>query len=439
MSGYDERHGSSRGRHFPERHEPYAWHEPTDRPEPHEGDHEQHAGNATVNHRPEDQGRAEAEPDHVASGPRTDRHGDLFAGRDRLAAVLRGLGPDSGVPEAHQPDRPDPALEDLGSDERALRRMLHEVVRDIEPREGSLQHLRRAVPARRARKRQAAVGMAAAALFIGTAIPALVHVSNADGSDADPSAVAHASQAQGGTGQGKGQSSGSSGSTGSSGTATDRDKDDPKGANDKGKGAIGGAAGEADPTASAQGAPACTAAQLGGASANGGAPDSTGTVYGTFRVANVSSASCTVSDTGSVSTVAQGAADPAKISVLNHVAGDAATALPAPSQDVTSLVLTPGAAYEVKFAWVPAETCPTVGGGTGGPSPDPSPTSSSGDSGGTSTQTGDVSPQLATEDGAADGSVLVSHTWAGGSGTATTVIPNACAGTVYRTGILTTP
>ncbi|MCZ9347385.1 hypothetical protein NGM37_57770, partial [Streptomyces sp. TRM76130] len=60
-----------------------------------------------------------------------------------------------------------------------MRRLLHRAVEEVEPREGALEQLRRAVPARRARKRQAAVGMAAAALLIGTAVPALLHVSDA--------------------------------------------------------------------------------------------------------------------------------------------------------------------------------------------------------------------------------------------------------------------
>ncbi|MGW2234774.1 hypothetical protein ACWCWE_12330, partial [Streptomyces sp. NPDC001759] len=115
-----------------DRHEPFAWHEPT---APDEQEHTQsHAGNGTVNHGPDDQ------------------------------------SPDG-----------------FDSDELALRRMLHQAVQTVEPRDGTLEHLRRAVPARRARKRQAMVGMAAAALFLGTAIPALVHVSNSTGSDVNPS------------------------------------------------------------------------------------------------------------------------------------------------------------------------------------------------------------------------------------------------------------
>ncbi|MEV6023892.1 hypothetical protein [Streptomyces sp. NPDC052036] len=425
MSGYEERRPAVPGRDSHERHEPDVWHEPTDRSTPHEDDHEQHAGNATVNHRPDDQGRQEARPEHAApDAPAADR----FA---------RGTGEFEG-PTDGSGAGPDGLETGFGPDELALQRMLHQAVDDIEPRDGTLEHLRRAVPARRARKRQALVGMAAAALFIGTAIPALVHVSNATGPDADPSIAGQASQAQQGTGRGKGPDGGSSGSVGSGGTTKGTDQGGQKDKGDKGKGAPGGATGGANPTASAASAPECTGAQLGGATATTGAPDSTGTVYGTFHVTNVSTTTCTVSGGGSVSTTAQGAADASKISVADHVTGDAATGLPEPSQQAASLVLKPGAAYEVKFAWVPSETCPTTGGGTGGPSPDPSPSDSTGTSGGTSSEGsgGGVAPQLMTEDGVADGSVVVSHTPETGSGTSTTTVPNACAGTVYRTGIL---
>ncbi|MFI5812589.1 hypothetical protein ACIA7S_16655 [Streptomyces sp. NPDC051643] len=338
-----------------------------------------------------------------------------------------------------QPDEQGPAelgSESLGTDELALRRLLHQAVEEIEPADGTLEHLRRAVPARRARKRQALVGMAAAALFIGTAVPALVHVSNASGSNADPSIAGNSSQAQGGTSQGKNPDGGESTAGGGSGTSRNHGKQDRTGAPDKGKGASTGAAtGGPDPSASAPTASACTAAQLGGATSNVGVPDAAGVVYGSFSVSNVSGTSCTVSGAGAVSTLAQGAADSSKISVVTHVAGDAATGLPDPSMEVASLVLQPSVSYVVKFAWVPSETCPTTGGGQ--PSPDPSSTEGAAAAGGTGTDTGGTgtSAQLLTEDGVADGSVTLSYATDTGA-TASTTVSGACAGTVYRTGIL---
>ncbi|WP_432054572.1 hypothetical protein [Streptomyces sp. bgisy022] len=337
----------------------------------------------------------------------------------------------------------DRATEDLDPEERALRALLHQAVREVQPSDGALDHLRRAVPARRARKRQALVGVAAAALFVGTAVPAVVHVSGSSGSGAHPSAVGHASQAQGGTSQGRGPDSDASTAGGSAdevrGTGGGGMPGEDEGAGDS-TGA--GAAEGAGPSSSADaGAPACSADQLGPAVASTAAPDSSGAVYGSFRVTNVSGDTCTVGAPGTIGVTTKGAADPAKVSTMRHAAGDAAAGLPDPSLEAASgLVLKPGTAYEVKFAWVPSETCPTTGTGTGGgtgePAPDPTPT------GGTSTTgaaTGDdgTAPQTLRADGTVEGSVTVTYTAATGTGEAGATVVNACAGTVYWTGVLT--
>lgn len=371
-----------------DRHEPFEWHEPT---RLHGQDPKQsHAGNGTVNH-----------------------------------------GLDEQSPQG------------LDSDELDLRRMLHHVVQEVEPRDGTLDYLRKAVPQRRARKRQAVVGMAAAALFIGTAIPALVHVSNSTGSEAHPSVAGHASQTQGGAGQGKGPDGGESTAGGSPGKTEGKGKGDKKEKDKEGKGTAGastGASQGADPSSpTTAGVAACTAAQLGPAAGSSVAPDSTGAVYGSFRVTNVSGASCTVTGPGDVSALAQGSADTSKVGSARHTAGDPAAGLPDPSLEAAQLVLQPGAAYDVKFAWVPTETCPTPGGDPGDPdpTPDPTPTQDSEATGGTSTggDTG-AAPQLAREDGTVDGSVAVTYTPATGSGAASVTVSNACAGTVYWTGVL---
>ncbi|MEW2808750.1 hypothetical protein AB0929_16865 [Streptomyces massasporeus] len=340
----------------------------------------------------------------------------------------------------HGPD--DQSPDGFDSDELDLRSMLHQVVQEVEPRDGTLDYLRKAVPQRRARKRQAVVGMAAAALFIGTAIPALVHVSNATGSDANPSVAGHASETQGGASQGKGPDGGESTAGGSSGKAEGKEKGDKK-EKDKGKGsgASTGASQGADPSSTtAAGIPACTPAQLGPASGSSNAPDSTGAVSGSFRVTNVSGAACTVTGPGSVAALPQGAADMSKVGSARHAAGDAAAGLlPDPSLEAAQLVLQPGIGYDVKFAWVPSETCPTPGGSVGGPdpSPDPTPSDDPAATGGTSTggDTG-TAPQLVREDGTVDGSVAVTYTPATGSGATSVTVSNACAGTVYWTGVL---
>ncbi|MEU6403798.1 hypothetical protein [Streptomyces sp. NPDC046985] len=340
-----------------------------------------------------------------------------------------------------------------GSDELALRRMFQRAVEDVEPQPDALDCLRQAVPARRARKRQAAVGMAAAALFLSTAVPALVHVSDTVGSDVDPAIAGSTSQTHGDDDRGESPGGGPDASGGVSGSTGSEDgggtPDAHRGAT---KDAVPGVVvpgGPTGPSASAVGAPACTAAQLGAATASVGAPDPRGAVYGVFRVANVSSGSCAVGGPGEVSALARGATDAGRISVVAHTEGDPATALPAPSAAAApGLVLGPGSAYEVRFAWVPSAACPTAGaptggaqtGGPGGPSPDPSPSQDAGGTNGGAAAGADGGPttQLMTEGGTADGSVVVSHTAEAGPGspTASATVPDACAGTVYRTGVL---
>ncbi|MEU6194325.1 hypothetical protein [Streptomyces sp. NPDC047061] len=353
-----------------------------------------------------------------------------------------GLGPGFGAGA----DGPD-ALDGFDADELALRRLLHSAVDDLAPRDGSLDHLRRAVPARRARKRQAAVGMAAAALFIGTAVPALIHVSNSGGADPNTSIAGQASQAQGGSAGGKNPDGGASTAGGTSGQATGQN---PGGTKGSGKNETTGAGGgtKVVPTASAaSSAPVCTSAQLGTPTSTVDAPDSTGVVYGTFSVVNVSTTSCTVGGPGSVAFLAQGAADSTKIQVVRHASGDAAAGLPDPTTELTGLVLAPGAAYQEKFGFVPSETCPTTGsstggstdtGGTdGGSTASPSPSEGASSSAGTTTSGSDgTTTQLFTEDGTADGSIAVSYTPQAGSPTGSATVSNACAGTVYWTGVL---
>lgn len=392
MSGDQDGRGARRHLHVP--HEPYEWREPTESSGK-QAPKQSHAGNGTVNHGPDDQS---------STG--------------------------------------------LDSDELALRRLLHQAVQEIEPRDGTLDHLRKAVPARRTRKRQAVVGVAAAALFIGTAVPALVHVSNSTGTDANPSVAGHYSQAQGGAGEGKAPDGGESISGTSSGSkAEDKDKGEQK-EEEKGKDPESGtgASSGANPSAtSVTGVPVCTAAELGPGEAITDVPDSAGTVYGTFRYTNTSSADCTVSGPGTITPTPAGAADATKISTVRHTSGDAAAGLPDPSLEVTSLLLKPGSSYDVKFAWVPSETCPQAGGGTpggdtGNPTPDPTPTENPDTTGGGTTTGGDTgtSTQLVTEDGTADGSVTIANTAESGEPGASATVTNACAGVVYWTGVLAT-
>ncbi|WP_318197489.1 hypothetical protein [Streptomyces sp. MCL20-2] len=338
-----------------------------------------------------------------------------------------------------------PAADRSGElDEVALRRMLHGAVRDIAPSEGTLDHLQRAVPARRARRRQAVVGVAAAALLIGTAVPAFVHVATSDGaSTANPAIAGHGEQAQGGNGEEPGPEEPGRRSE----APTERESEggegeaapDPSPSRGEGSDPDGAVAGEEPDSPSAEYAslPVCDPGQLGVASASTDAPGADGTVYGSFRIANVSGTDCTVSSNGTVGFTALGAADSQKIVVVQHAAGDAAPGLPDPSQEPGTVLLKPAMAYEVRFAWVPTDTCPTTG-----PSPTPTPSAdgAGGAAGEGSENQSGVDPQSLYEDGGttAEGSVAVTHTPESGAPTAQTEIPNACSGTIYRTGVLAT-
>lgn len=331
----------------------------------------------------------------------------------------------------------------LGPDEAELRRLLHQAVDVLEPSDDTLDYLRHAVPARRARKRQALVGMAAAALFAGTAVPAAVHVSSA-GSAEDVRAgnVAGSTEVQGG--QGDDLHTGVTAGTALPGLPGVTDDVESRGGDKGGKDA------GADASAPAS-APTCTAAQLSAPVGELGPVGSDGSVSAVFRVYNSSIAGCSVSDPGTVSASALGAADPARISVVRQ-AGD--------QPEYETLLLAPGNSYEIRVSWVASGSCPTDGpveppttsGGTDGG------TAAGGQDGGTSApptvgggtdgrvgSTGNegtedgVSTQLGRSQASGDGSVVVSYRPQGAdaAGAAASVtVPGACAGTVYRTGIL---
>ncbi|MFE0776729.1 hypothetical protein [Streptomyces sp. NPDC058861] len=356
-----------------------------------------------------------------------------------------------------------------GDEELALRRMLHGAVEGLEPSPGSLEHLRRAVPARRARKRQAVVGAAAAAVLIGTAVPAFVHVASSEGTTtASPVNAGHGEEAQGGTGTETGIEGGQSAKTPASSASPSRDgeegaADGSSGEPETDAGASGEASGDAqeiDPRADR-----CTPGQLSGAGARSGGPDAEGKVYGSFRVVNVSGTACVVDGAGTVGFEARGAADPGRIAVVRSTASGGGGGLSGAARESSRLLLKPDGSYEVKFVWVPSETCPTTGttptptptapvdppttppptpvpteptgnpdpsggpgpGGTGG-SPEPGPADG-----------GPAAQLLPAAGGPADGSVVVSHTAEPGGPSMSAVVPHACSGTVYRTGLIGTP
>ncbi|MGW2325727.1 hypothetical protein ACWC5C_08185 [Streptomyces sp. NPDC001700] len=368
-----------------------------------------------------------------------------------------GTGPDGAGPDGAGPDGAGPrgAGSDStgadgagGMDEQALRRMLRHAVDDLEPTPHSLEQLRRAVPARRARRRQALVGAAAAVVLGGAALPALVHVTSASNASNDRPANAASSHRtpQGGDNGGRGEGSGGKDPDGPSDKARTehrdhKGKDGEKGEDKPSKGAQGGDSGGTapDPTSTLNAtSPTCSRTQLGGGGGSAGAADGEGRIYGSFRVVNTSGQACVVEGDGTYGVAAQGAADPAKVFFVDHTAGDAASGLPDPATEPGTLILQPGQGYDVRFAWIPASGggtsgCPTSGGDT--PTTSPSPDAA----GGPADQPGSGEPSGAPGGGGEQpaASVQVSYTpEAGEPAIGGVTLNGACAGTVYGTGLL---
>ncbi|MFD9260763.1 hypothetical protein ACFVZQ_20110, partial [Streptomyces sp. NPDC059538] len=164
-------------------------------------------------------------------------------------------------------------------------------------------------------------------------------------------------------------------------------------------------------------------------------PETAGWGSGSYRDAKVPPQPCAAPapdpDRAAPAAGAGTASGPA-VAVVGHTAGDPATGLlPDPSAASAALVLPPNTAYEVRFAWVPSgETCAPGNPDAGGKPPQT-------DSAGTSAGAGSG---IASDPGAGAGQtpsgVAVSHTPQPGAATTRTTIPEACGGTVYRTGAI---
>ncbi|GHG60354.1 hypothetical protein [Streptomyces griseocarneus] len=341
-----------------------------------------------------------------------------------------------------------------GLDEQALRRLLQGAVDDLEPSPDALEQLRRAVPLRRTRRRQAVVGAAAAVILGATALPVLIHVATT-GSTADERSTNAASSRQRSHDEYAGGTRGTSDKDGDrrgSTSGPDEREDEKKGKAERGR-KDGGSAG---PTGSAGGTPPATAPtlaassptcdrdQLGKGVGTVGAADKEGRVYGAFRVVNVSGTVCAVTAAGEVAAHAQGGAESSRVSVVDHTPGDAAVGLPDPASEPSQVILQPGQAYEIQFAWIPA-----ADGGPSGCARPSRPTPSAQPTPSTAPGTGHpaaAEASQARDDGgnaaaspAPPASVTLSHTPdAGQPKAADATIPEACAGTVYRTGPLAT-
>ena len=378
------------------------------------------------------------------------------AGASPGAAAGAGAAPQA----AGQPG-PDPLDHELSPDERQLRELLHHKVGGLQPATGSLEMLRHAVPARRARRRRAYGGVATA-LLLGVLGGALLHAvaDSADLAQGGPQATqsyalnanASSQPASGGAGSsahtvipyqpgaddggtggqqqppGGGSQTGTQGATLPAGSRTGSTAPYPS----------SGSAAGSDPG----GTPVaeCTEAQLGDSPATVGTADADGTVYGSFQVSNVSQTTCQVTEPGTVGVSAVEGTVASRISIVQHTASDPATLLPVPSASPAPVVLAPGQAYVVDFAWVPAtgadaSSC-TV---TASPVSTATATSSSAASNTRSAVT-EVTPTPSTSPttGGSTPTVTLEHIPGAGGAPETVQLGDACAGTVYRTAPLAT-
>ncbi|MFJ6047574.1 hypothetical protein [Streptomyces sp. NPDC092307] len=347
------------------------------------------------------------------------------------------------------------------SGEEELRILLRGAVEGLQPSANALERLRDAVPARRTRNRRAAlVGAAAAVLLAGTTIPTALHLSAADGAATDhPAMAGHGSATddrraaspsdphQNGFGS-QPRSTRSFGEMPSSGGGTGQPSataGPPVGGLTAGPSGAGTSAGPAGsggsvvgsgplPPVAAPGVPGCGADQL-GVVGSARSPETDGKVYGSFRVTNISAQGCAVSGQDTVTAApAPGAGTGAAsaVAVVGHTAGDPASGLlPDPAAAAPVLVLPPNTAYEVRFAWVPSgESCSQANPDAGAKAPQGD---TAGATGGTGSGTG-TEPQAGATP--APAGVAVSHTPQSGAATTRATIPEACGGTVYRTGAI---
>ncbi len=228
-----------------------------------------------------------------------------------------------------------------------------------------------------------------------------------DGSEDRPANAASSQQTQGSTGGAHGEGTEQAGPqpTGKDGRTAGENKPGGKGKAAEGTGAgQGGGAGAPAPDETMDvTSPVCGREQLGQGTGSAGPADSEGRVYGAFRVVNTSATACSVEGGGTVGLIAQGSTNADRIHVVDHTSGDAATGLPDPATTPDQLVLKPGQAYEVKFAWIPDGGGGPTGCVNPGPSPTPEPSEVRGGSPETARRPTGDGGQAGGDDGTGDG------------------------------------
>ncbi|MDH6119350.1 hypothetical protein ABH930_000592 [Kitasatospora sp. GAS204A] len=296
--------------------------------------------------------------------------------------------------------------EPTSGEEQALRALLHRAVDGLQPDAEALPRIRRAIPARRVRHRQAWTGAMLIAMVSAAAVPTLRGLGAlqlSDGSAVTPGATPGATSggwlsATARPGGARSvvplpvpDASAGAASGSPSGTASAPVGGSPSAS---AQGATAGAA-ASGVTATAVVHPACGRGDLGGGQATVSAPDTAGWVYGAFTVANVSGYPCALTDPGTISAVIGGSGG-GTVRVLAHTTGDPATNLPDPASATGELLLGPGAGYRVRFAFLPDAPCPANGPAAGGgQSPPASPSASAATpaaSGGASPSSGGAGP-----------------------------------------------
>ena len=394
--------------------------------------------------------------------------------------------------EEHRPGGPRPgpsgphggggpgSPEPLSAEERAVRELLRRSVADLQPDGAALARIRSGVPRRRAVRRGAWTGAAAVVFAAAVALPALripeqLGLSGpAAATTADSAAATGAAHTDGGggatghlplpySGSGPGATPSSSVTTAETTAASSAVSSVPP------------AVSSAGPGTAVAVVPDCARTDLGQGTSQVGPPDAAGAVYGSFFLVNISGHSCTAAGAGTMAVSAATVGDPAHVRVADHLAGDAATALPEPAGIAAAgpPVLAPGEAYRVLFGWVPGAGCrrssaaptasPTAQAATAQPSPAAvaapaaagsstgaatAPAASAAPSAGgapgaeaaspspTATATGAPSPTASPTALPSDPapSLTLAYTPApAGSAAVTAVVGGACGGTVYRT------
>lgn len=385
-------------------------------------------------------------------------------GRPGGSGALEALGDLVGPVEPDEPGQLDADLAGPGvamsAEELLVRDLMRRSVAGLHPDGTALARIRSGVPRRRAVRRGVWTGAVAVAVAAAVALPALHYpeglglsgpaaVGTADATGTVPTPARTTGGAPAGRPSGPYSWGGAGGTTG--GWPGSPSTTAAASAGGTAAGAV-----SAGPGAGAPPPPECERADLGLGTAQVGEPDAAGAVYGSFTVVNTSGRSCVLGGPGTLLVSAATGSDPALVKVLDHLAGDAATALPDPVGIAAAgpPVLAPKAAYRVQFGWVPGGgSCPRPGGpaapgpqepaspaprvAADGPSAAPTAALAAGASSSpTAGATGAPSPTASPTAGssAPTASITLAYTPAPvGAVTVTAAVAGACSGTVYRT------